>query len=482
MESTLRSLMSKRQIPKSLRFAAIAVVLMTAGFAARRAWMRDSKSAQTSASNDETAGPSDKLIVGDQAQQNLRLTAKPLTAGGYWKTITVPGSVVDRPGVSDREVAAPAIGTISEIRRIPGEIVRPGDVLFVLKLSGDSLHETQANLFKSNQEIKLADARLERLRAAGEAIAQSRVIEVENEIKRLEASARADKEQLKRRGLSPTEIDSVADGRLVNEITVVAPNATRRAPTSTFTTFDGGSDPVDSAVAFEMQALNVEVGQQVDAGQSLCRLSNHQWLAIEGRAFRDEIPLLERSVENRWPVEVDFQEHSTVDWPPIAQTFLIRSIANTIDSATRTFGFLLPLENQLKTIESEHGAQRLWRFRPGQKVWLRVRVEQLDNVFVLPKEAVAWEGPEAFVFTQNVNTFERKSVHVVHQDRERIVLANDGSLPTYRRNDEVFTIPAVVQNAAAQLNRLTKSGSGDVPKGYHVHADGSLHKNEDEGK
>jgi hypothetical protein len=30
---------------------------------------------------------------------------------------------------------------------------------------------------------------------------------------------------------------------------------------------------------------------------------------------------------------------------------------------------------------------------------------------------------------------------------------------------------------------MVKAGSSSgVPKGYHVHADGSLHKNEDEGK
>ena len=40
----------------------------------------------------------------------------------------------------------------------------------------------------------------------------------------------------------------------------------------------------------------------------------------------------------------------------------------------------------------------------------------------------------------------------------------------------------VVQNGATQLNRMAKTQSSGVPKGYHVHADGSLHKNEDEGK
>jgi hypothetical protein len=109
-------------------------------------------------------------------------------------------------------------------------------------------------------------------------------------------------------------------------------------------------------------------------------------------------------------------------------------------------------------------------------------VEQLDNVFVLPADALVREGANAFVFTQNVNTFERKPVHVVHEDRDRVVVANDGSLPTFRKRQATWTIPAIVQNAAPQLNRMAKSGSTATPKGFHVHADGSLHKNEDEGK
>lgn len=439
--------------------------------------------AGTSMAASESSGATGKIIVGDQAQKNLRLTARPLKAGPYWKTITIPGSIVDRPGVSDREVVAPAIGIVSEVRRVPGDTVRPGEVLFTFKLTSDSLHETQANLFKATQDIILAAARLERLRSAGDAIAQSRRTEVENEIKRLEVAAKADQEQLRQRGLSPAEIDGVAGGKLISEIAVRAPSpAVSKRQGGPAGAADEVLDGDTTAETFELQELNVEIGQQVQAGQTLCRLSNHQHLAIEGLAFRDETPLLEGSLQKGWPVEVDFQESAAADWPPIEQQFLIRRVANTIDPATRTFGFLLPLTNQSKTVESELGRQRLWRFRIGQKVWLHVRVEQLDNVFVLPKEAVVWEGPEAFVFTQNVNTFERKGVHVLHQDRERTVVANDGSLPAYRRNEEVLTIPAVVQTAAAQLNRMTKSGSGDVPKGYHIHADGSLHKNEDEGK
>jgi multidrug efflux pump subunit AcrA (membrane-fusion protein) len=231
-----------------------------------------------------------------------------------------------------------------------------------------------------------------------------------------------------------------------------------------------------------MQKLAVGVGQQVQAGDSLCTLANHEALAIEGRAFRNETPLLERSLKEGWPVEVDFQEEGLVDWPKVESAYPIQHISSTVDPTTRTFSFLLQLANQSRPVSGNGGEKLIWRFRPGQKVRLRVRVDRLENVFVLPADAVVRDGAEAYVFTQNVNTFERKSIHVVYQDRDFAVVANDGTLQTYAKGNETITLAAVVRGAAAQLNRMMRTGSAAVPKGYHIHADGSLHKNEDEGK
>ena len=60
----------------------------------------------------------------------------------------------------------------------------------------------------------------------------------------------------------------------------------------------------------------------------------------------------------------------------------------------------------------------------------------MDDVFVVPRDAVVREGPRAFVFRQSRDfvlrsqdaLFERTEVHIVHEDRLTSVLANDGSL------------------------------------------------------
>jgi multidrug efflux pump subunit AcrA (membrane-fusion protein) len=218
---------------------------------------------------------------------------------------------------------------------------------------------------------------------------------------------------------------------------------------------------------FEIQELKVELGQQVQAGQTLCLLSNHQALYIEGRAFRQEAPLVERAARHGWPIQVEFMEEAN-EWSKLDQPFTIQHIANTIDPVSRTFAFYIPLINESKSIEKGDRTLLLWRFRPGQKVRLHLKVEQIPNVFVLPADAIVREGPEAYVIRQNGDIFERMPVRIVAQDRQQVAIDNDGS---------VFAGLYVAQNGAAQINRVLKSGSGGLPPGYHMHADGSIHAN-----
>ena len=413
----------------------------------------------------DQAAPFAKVVLNEMAQGNLGIRALPLKPGSYWKTITVPGMVVDRPGFSDRGVVAPATGIVTRVHHFPGEMVRSGDILFTLRLSSETLHQTQTDLFKSMQDIALAREQRKRLADSAGAIPEARIIEADNQITRLQVACRAYSLELVNRGFTPEMVASVESGKFVGEVVVTAPN---RNPKPLGTA--GGTD---GAEMFEVQELKVELGHQVQSGQVMCLLSNHENLLVEGRAFRDETALLERSVREKWPVSIDFQERTT-DWGELNQEFRIRHLANMIDPATRTFAFQVPLTNQSRVVMDEGRSQTLWRFRPGQRVRIDVRIERLDNVFVVPAEAVAQDGAEAYIFSQNVNTFERLPVRVLARDRRLAVLANDGSI-----------VPGtfVAQGAAAQLNRLAKAGtSGGAPKGYHIHADGSLHKNGDEGR
>ena len=220
-------------------------------------------------------------------------------------------------------------------------------------------------------------------------------------------------------------------------------------------------------LAFEVQELNVELGQQVQAGQLLSTLANHQSLMIEGHAFKREASSLARAAENGWPIRCAFAEDDQTDWPPFDQTLEIRHLANSVNSETRTFGFFISLRNQSRTYQKDDQTFVVWRFRPGQRVRLQVAVEELKNVLVLPSAAIVREGPETYVFQQNGDLFNRLPVHLLHEDRLHVVISNDGSVkPNFY----------LAQTADSSLNRVLKAqAASGIRADVHVHADGTVH-------
>ncbi|MDX1962004.1 MAG: hypothetical protein SFX18_02550 [Pirellulales bacterium] len=148
--------------------APLIIGIAIAGYFSRAYWLPQTgprDEANSAVPTDESSVTATKIIVGDQAQKNLKLTAKQVMGEPFWKSMTVPGMVVDRPGVSDREIVAPAIGTISHIAHLPGDTVRRGDLLFTLKLASESFQQTQTELFNASQNIELATARRKRMAA-----------------------------------------------------------------------------------------------------------------------------------------------------------------------------------------------------------------------------------------------------------------------------------------------------------------------------
>src|SRR4051794_23097545 len=111
---------------KPIIVGAAATALAVTGFATREWWLPRLHHASPAEPVEagEVVTPTAKIIVNEHAQQNLGLSAKPLKAETFWRTIPVPGMVVDRPGLSDRSVAAPATGVVARIARYPGSAVQ----------------------------------------------------------------------------------------------------------------------------------------------------------------------------------------------------------------------------------------------------------------------------------------------------------------------------------------------------------------------
>src|SRR6185295_9371686 len=184
-----------------------------------------------------------------------------------------------------------------------------------LKILSESLHQTQTELFKATQDTEFARAQRERLTAVGDAIPKARLIEVDNQIARFKSTVKASRQELLNRGFSRQQIDRVTQGNFESEIPIVVRTTGANNNKSSTDVNSTAAEEADGKVSLELQELKVEIGQQVQAGQALCLLSNHRILAIQGSAFRDETPILEQSLKDEWPVEVDFQEEASGLWP-----------------------------------------------------------------------------------------------------------------------------------------------------------------------
>lgn len=459
---------------------ALGVIVIVAGLAAILFMSRNywkgllSKSTASELSTDVPTPPVQEaktLKMTEQARKNLGLVSKVAKPQEYWRTIEVSGEIVDRPGYSDRGVTSPAVGVVTEVHAFPGDTVKPGDRLFTLRLFSEYLQNTQSELFKATKEIQLITeqhARLEGLVKTG-GIPESRLIELDSQLRRQKTLIQSYQQDLLTRGLNPEQIQSVSEGTFVSTIDIVAPaviDHTKKENEIQPVAFHSSGDKVEG-LAYEVEKLNVDLGQQVQAGQLLSTLANHQLLYIEGHAFKREASNLAKAAENKWPIQCTFAEDDQIDWPTFDQTLEIRHLANSIEPTTRTFNFFIPLSNQSRAYDKDNQKFIVWRFRPGQRVRLQVPVEEIKDVLVLPSAAIVREGPEAYVFQQNGDLFNRLPVHVLHEDRLQVVLANDGSVKSGLY---------LAQSSAASLNRVLKAqAASGMRADVHVHADGTVH-------
>src|SRR5262245_59189086 len=73
-----------------------------------------------------------------QALNNLGVVIEPVRLrtdkDPYWRTISVPGVVTERPGQSDHIVTSRIAGVITRIHHVPGDTDQPGTDLFTLSL------------------------------------------------------------------------------------------------------------------------------------------------------------------------------------------------------------------------------------------------------------------------------------------------------------------------------------------------------------
>ncbi len=418
-------------------------------------------------------GDQNSVPLSEQARANLGLKLGAVELSGYTKNLVIPGVVVEQPGHSERRITTSLAGVVVKVHAFPGQAVKPGDPLMDIQPTGELLTNAQAALLKSLQDIELVDLELKRLAPLVEngSIPARNKLEKEYELKRLDSQKLVQIQELLVRGLTPHQITEMVEHKtLLREFTIHVPGGTPKPPPKD----DGHNHPsivptglmrvperLESAVediVYTIESIDIFPGKLVQPGDELCDLGLHTELYLEGHAFERDSRLIALAVQEQRPLTALFEGESEA--PELREGLLIRYVENSLDPATRTLRFFVPLQNEvIRDAEADNGViYRSWRFKPGQKVRLLLPVQKLTEQIVLPADAVVTEGPDAYIFRANGELLERVPVVIEHRDPRYVVLRNDGS---------VFPGDEIALNQAYQINLALKKQQGS---GIDLHA------------
>ena len=391
------------------------------------------------------------LELSRQARRSIGLREGIVTLTTFRRTISVPAIVVERRGRSKLTIIAPMTGSVTKILATENEAVVPDQPLFELRLTHEELVQSQADLLKTTEEVDVVRREIARLEGIGPEglIPIKTILERKYELQKLEAVRTAQRQALLLHGLSESQVEAILETRtLLGTVVVRAPSGTSLKPAAA------------GEITLLVQELAVERGQHVTAGDTLAVLVDHATLLVEGEAFEQDIPQITRAAAENRPVVAILESRGGPQQK--IEGLQIASVANRIDPESRTLHFHVRLPNEIVRDTRGDGEARFveWRYKPGQRMQLRIPVEEWTGRIVLPTEAVAQDGVENYVFRVNDGHFDRQAVHVEHRDPQWVVIANDGTLSPGDR---------VAMSAAQQLQLALKNKAGGPPDPHAGH-------------
>jgi membrane fusion protein, heavy metal efflux system len=424
------------------------------------------------------------LDLTPQAIANLGLTAEflqPIELSTYRRSITVPAVVVAKPGRSSIIVSSPLNGVVTHVHAVTGEAVMPGDLLFEVRLTYEDLVETQTAFLKTISELQVEEREIARLEGAtlDGAISGKQLLERRYAKEKLEAFAKSQREALRMHGLSERQVDDIGvNGKLLRDLQIVAPDVDEhdhqeelrlsQVPARAVSFTQSPPPPLTSSSEHQhepkplvIDELQVHKGQAIMSGEKLCSLSDYTQLFIEGKAFENDIAAITEAAKRGWAVDAIISGSTAQE---TIRGLKLTFVSNSIDAESRTLSLFVELPNEIVRDETNADEQRFlsWKYRLGQRLELRVPVEEWDKQIVLPVDAVVKDGADWFVFQRNGKSFNRIPVHVRYRDQNSAVIANDGSLYP----GDVVALKSAHQMQMALKN---KSGGGADPHAGHNH-------------
>jgi len=422
---------------------AIAVVTWDSWLPAVHEWL------SPTAKKDEdkkAAGPSDSILVSEQARRNLGLKVGDVEVRkSYARKLSVPGMVVGLPGRTRFQIASPMTGVVTEIAVVRGQSIWSDELLFRLRLSHEDLVRAQTDFLRTLGELDAELKEIAQLKLAGEGVAERLIMQRQYGRDKLAAVSRAQEEALHLHGLTDTQIEFIREKRkLVRELVVKVPRLHHDfslhfdRETEPHKSSEGAKPGIAKTAAkaplshsrkhrFVVEQLPVHVGEAVKAGDMLGALADYEFLYIEGWAFEQDADELVAAANEKRSISV-IPEGKGGLGKQISDLRIVY-VDNEIDPQSRALHFYVGLSNEVARDVKRNGKRFLtWKYRPGQRMQLRIPTEIWKDVIVLPVDAVAQEGAESYVFVENGKKFVRRPVAVKYRDQFEVVLEYDGTI------------------------------------------------------
>ncbi len=376
------------------------------------------------------------VAISRQARNNIGIQSKAVTTSSYVKYVEIPAAITTWPGRTHIMVTSPLTGVINAIDVARGQQVDSGATLFTLRLTHQDLVKLQEEFLSQlgrRDVIKKEITRLTSVAQSG-AVARKTLITRQYDLDTLEAGLRAVRQSMLLHGLTEEQVNKIeVERNLIREITIYAPeihedqslhhDAIPHLNSTDHHHVDG---------EFLVTHLDVHRGESVESGKTLVQLSDYRQLLIEGQAFQRDAYLLQNANANNASLQAVLEQSD--DQREIIDDLKIVYIDHEVGRESRALAFYVALENQVEREQQQNDRHFVsWRYKPGQRLTLRLPVDTIDDVYVVPNEAVADEGPNRYVFIDRGEYFDRVAVSVVARDSIQTAIANDGSLKPVQR-------------------------------------------------
>jgi multidrug efflux pump subunit AcrA (membrane-fusion protein) len=385
----------------------------------------------------------------------------------YYKSITFPAVVTDRPGHSVINVPSPVSGVVTKIYQESGVAVSPGEALFDILLNQQEIIRGQTEFLALLNQKEINDSEIERLSTLGESLVPQKKRELDFDRRRIDVDLNNQRKVLQLQGLTDQQIhESLETQReIIQSVTVYVP----------FTANGEGivAKPVEThPTVLNIDQFHITIGQNTNIGDSLCQLSDLNQLTIQGKVFAADIKTITRALDNRSNVSAVFRTNGDRE---SVNGLKLRSIDNRISEDFGTVHCYVDLPNTFQEYEpqTDDNQRRYvqWHFKPGQRCELNVDYEVIPGCIVLPVDAVAQDMGEMYVFEwvgneDDKRIWRKRSVHVLHKTKDVAVIANDGCVFPGAR---VVTKGASFILAALDAANQKNAGGGGVQHGDHVH-------------